>query len=214
MSFQFQSAHPRHGVRRSKQSCFVSCSTLVASWSTVHNSYSCSRLEFFRFDGPGVSTIPEFAIPRDLLDACKVCLHCLWNYSPSHLNAAVLMCQWFAPTKLVITFETKGEGRFTPEEIQSYSIKNNHGDIVALNFPSKFVLIANHQVCRWGFPNNENQCYVEQIYADWWYAWCLTYFLSPRKIHQHVYITLKKSLQWVPVVGWVRRSCSRLYGLT
>ncbi|KIK04274.1 hypothetical protein K443DRAFT_93492 [Laccaria amethystina LaAM-08-1] len=97
----------------------------------------------------------------------------------------ILMCQWFAPTKLLITFETKGEGRFTPEEIQSYSIKNKHGDIVALNFPSKFVLIANHQ-----------------IYADWWYAWCLTYFLSPRKIHQHVYITLKKSLRWVPVVGW------------
>ena len=80
---------------------------------------------------------------------------CLQSMSPLplelpsiHLNAAVLMCQWFAPTKLLITFETKGEGRFTPEEIQCYSIKNKHGDIVALNFPSKFVLIANHQVCR------------------------------------------------------------------
>ncbi|KAF5377573.1 hypothetical protein D9615_005228 [Tricholomella constricta] len=43
-------------------------------------------------------------------------------------------------------------------------------------------------------------CFV--IYADWWYAWCLTYFIGPQGVHRYVYITLKKSLQWVPIVGW------------
>lgn len=32
------------------------------------------------------------------------------------------------------------------------------------------------------------------------YAWCLTYFMNT---HQDVYIVLKKSLKWVPFVGWV-----------
>lgn len=64
----------------------------------------------------------------------------------NHISS-VLMCQWFAPTKLVVTFETQGMGRFTPEEIDLYLIKDNDGNPVALNLPTKFVLIANHQVC-------------------------------------------------------------------
>ncbi|TFK40968.1 acyltransferase-domain-containing protein [Crucibulum laeve] len=97
----------------------------------------------------------------------------------------ILMCQWFAPTKLAISFETEGKGSFTQEEIDQVVIKNKEGEVIALDLPTKFVLIANHQ-----------------IYADWWYAWCLTYFVSPRGVHRYVYITLKKSLQWVPIVGW------------
>ncbi|KAJ7293311.1 acyltransferase-domain-containing protein [Mycena rebaudengoi] len=88
----------------------------------------------------------------------------------------ILMCQWFAPTKLIVTFEKEGKGKFTEEEIQRIVVKNQDGEVVSLNLPTRVILIANHQV-----------------YADWWYAWCLTYF---------VYITLKKSLQWIPVVGW------------
>uniref|UniRef100_A0A8H8CPN0 Phospholipid/glycerol acyltransferase domain-containing protein n=1 Tax=Psilocybe cubensis TaxID=181762 RepID=A0A8H8CPN0_PSICU len=97
----------------------------------------------------------------------------------------ILMCQWFAPTKLLITFETQGMGAFTQEEIDKYILKDKEGNAVGLDLPTKFVLIANHQV-----------------YADWWYAWCLTYFMSPQGIHRYVYITLKKSLRWVPIVGW------------
>jgi len=36
------------------------------------------------------------------------------------------------------------------------------------------------------------------------YAWCLTYFMNT---HRDVYIVLKKSLKWVPIVGWVSESC-------
>lgn len=32
------------------------------------------------------------------------------------------------------------------------------------------------------------------------YAWCLTYFMNT---HRDVYIVLKKSLKWVPILGWV-----------
>ena len=56
------------------------------------------------------------------------------------------MSQWFAPTKLVVTFETQGMGRFTPEEIDLCLLKDSDGNPIALNLPTKFVLIANHQV--------------------------------------------------------------------
>ncbi|KAJ7071291.1 acyltransferase-domain-containing protein [Mycena amicta] len=96
----------------------------------------------------------------------------------------VLMCQWFAPTTLHVTFEMHGKGKFTPEEIEKIAVKGKDGQVVALNLPKKFVLIANHQV-----------------YLDWWYAWNLTYFIGENGVHNSVYITLKKSLQWVPVIG-------------
>lgn len=56
------------------------------------------------------------------------------------------MCQWFAPTKLSITFETEGKGRFSPKEIENAVIRGPRGEFVSLNLPTKFVLIANHQV--------------------------------------------------------------------
>ncbi|KAL6304272.1 acyltransferase-domain-containing protein [Sparassis latifolia] len=94
----------------------------------------------------------------------------------------VLMSQWFAPTKLVISFETEGLGKFAYEELQEMVVRDNGGRVVGLNLPQKAVLIANHQ-----------------IYADWWYAWCLTYYMGT---HKDVLIVLKKSLKWVPVLGW------------
>ncbi|KAJ7655086.1 acyltransferase-domain-containing protein [Mycena polygramma] len=97
----------------------------------------------------------------------------------------ILMCQWFAPTKLVISFQREGKGAFTAEQIERIVIKNKSGEVVSLDLPTKFILIANHQV-----------------YADWWYGWCLTYFIGPNGVHDSVYITLKKSLKWVPILGW------------
>lgn len=56
------------------------------------------------------------------------------------------MCQWFAPTKLVVTFETEGMGAFTQEDIDRYIIRDENGNPTALDLPTKFVFIANHQV--------------------------------------------------------------------
>ena len=57
----------------------------------------------------------------------------------------VMMCSWFAPTNFVITFETKGPGKFTQEELETLVEKDSRGGI-SLNLPAKSVLIANHQV--------------------------------------------------------------------
>lgn len=59
----------------------------------------------------------------------------------------VLMCQWFAPTTLVISFETEGPGRFTEDEIDHIIERDEKGRVVALQLPQKMVLVANHQVC-------------------------------------------------------------------
>ncbi|KAF8349893.1 acyltransferase-domain-containing protein [Amanita rubescens] len=97
----------------------------------------------------------------------------------------ILMCQWFAPTSIRVTFETEGKGKFSQEMIEQVVQKDENGDVVSLKLPDRFVLTANHQ-----------------IYADWWYMWCLMYFIGAHGMHRHVYITLKKSLQWVPIMGW------------
>lgn len=122
----------------------------------------------------------------------------------------------------MITFETNGRGRFTPEELEKLVGEDSEGN-VRLNLPTKSVLIANHQVkvcsliqssdilmrtenvgvcglvvslavSRTSFASFRLRFYPR-------YAWCLTYFM---RTHGDVYIVLKKSLKWVPFVGWVR----------
>lgn len=112
------------------------------------------------------------------------------------------MCQWFAPTKLIVTFEREGMGAFTQQDIDQFVIKDEKNNAVGLDLPTKFVLIANHQVSS-GSAETHPSTDSSKIYADWWYAWCFTYFMSPHGLHRYVYITLKKSLRWVPIVGWV-----------
>ncbi|KAG8880142.1 hypothetical protein FRB98_005314 [Tulasnella sp. 332] len=85
----------------------------------------------------------------------------------------VLICQWFAPTQFVITTEGMDD---------SMVVKDDTGQVVGLQLPEKLVVMANHQV-----------------YLDWWYLWAFTYFLN---MHEYVLIMLKKSLKWIPVVGW------------
>ncbi|KAG8955404.1 hypothetical protein FRC04_008755 [Tulasnella sp. 424] len=86
----------------------------------------------------------------------------------------LLMCQWFAPTKFVITTEGMDESIFEKDP--------KTGKVTSINLPKKLVIISNHQV-----------------YLDWWYLWILTYFMN---VSDSVIITLKKSLKWVPLVGW------------
>ncbi|OCH96558.1 hypothetical protein OBBRIDRAFT_787114 [Obba rivulosa] len=94
----------------------------------------------------------------------------------------VLVTQWFAPTTLVISFEKHGPGRFTEEELNHLVERDGNGRVATIHLPQKAVLIANHQV-----------------YADWWYAWCLSYYMQTFK---DIHIVLKRSLKWVPVLGW------------
>ncbi|KAF8528136.1 acyltransferase-domain-containing protein [Hysterangium stoloniferum] len=88
----------------------------------------------------------------------------------------VLMTQWFAPTRVLLTFE----GDNIKEE--DVLVRDVNGRVVKLNLPEKMVLIANHQ-----------------IYADWIYLWFLTYIIGNAS---DVLIILKDSLKWIPVIGW------------
>jgi hypothetical protein len=56
------------------------------------------------------------------------------------------MNQWFAPTRLSITFEREGQGSFSKEQIEQIVVRNAEGKVVALKLPTKSILIANHQV--------------------------------------------------------------------
>ena len=95
----------------------------------------------------------EYAIARGRLGFYSVCL-VIVNATVIDLtnipNAMwkVLMCQWFAPTKLVVTFETEGQGRFSPEELRGLVERDETGRVIRLHLPKKTVLIANHQVRR------------------------------------------------------------------
>ena len=59
---------------------------------------------------------------------------------------AVLACQLFAPTSLLISFQREGTGRFTQEEIDKVVERDSAGRVLSLHLPQKAVLIANHQV--------------------------------------------------------------------
>jgi hypothetical protein len=50
------------------------------------------------------------------------------------------MTQWFAPTRVLLTFE----GNNMKEE--DVLIRDSLGRVVKINLPEKMVLIANHQV--------------------------------------------------------------------
>ena len=56
------------------------------------------------------------------------------------------------------------------------------GRITGVDLPSRAVWMSNHQV-----------------YTDWLYLWCLAYYAD---LADSMLIILKKSLKWVPFVGW------------
>lgn len=99
------------------------------------------------FLGPNSCITLGSDIRRVVLDALQVRVDLHYMQERLTFLPIVLMCQWFAPTKLLVTFETEGMGAFTQEELDRYTIKDQNGNIIALDLPTKFVLIANHQVC-------------------------------------------------------------------
>ena len=109
------------------------------------------------------------------------------------------MSQWFAPTKFIISFERDGIGRFSDANLEDIVVTDDAGR-VTLNFPNKFILISNHQVRRLLSCAFRISLDLLQVYTDWWYQWSLMYFMGE---HKDLFIVLKKSLKWLPVVGWV-----------
>lgn len=111
----------------------------------------------------------------------------------------VLLIQWFAPTKCIMTFD---ESCGSMQDIVQKDVKT--GDVNGLVFPERIIVTSNHQV-------NINRrhfscarmltcrlCFRHQIYADWVYIWCLAYLA---KAHGALKIILKSSLKNLPVYG-------------
>ncbi len=82
------------------------------------------------------------------------------------------LTQAFAPTKVIVSGD---------ESVRGQLQKSADGNL-KLDFPSRLILIANHQ-----------------IYTDWLYLWWIAYC---NDMHGRLYIVLKESLKKIPVLGW------------
>lgn len=98
---------------------------------------------------------------------------------------------WIAVTKqyfgILITNITK---IFAPTTVRVSGDKSVAGQLkqdrdgqVRVHFPERIVYIANHQ-----------------LYTDWLYMWWVAYTNDPA-MHGHIYIILKASLKWTPLIG-------------
>lgn len=81
------------------------------------------------------------------------------------------MSQFWAP----VTFRISGDKSVRGQ------IRLREDGMLECDFPERIVLIANHQ-----------------IYTDWIYLWWIAY---TNRMHGHIYIILKESLKWIPIVG-------------
>ncbi|KAL2756965.1 hypothetical protein ACRALDRAFT_2026913 [Sodiomyces alcalophilus JCM 7366] len=88
--------------------------------------------------------------------------------------AITTVTQWWGPTTVRISGDASVAGQ----------IKKTPDGLVQFDFPLRMVMIANHQ-----------------IYTDWIYLWWVGYANSP-SMHGHIYIILKESLKYIPIVGW------------
>lgn len=78
---------------------------------------------------------------------------------------------WFSPTVIRVSGDESVRGQLS-------QAKDGR---LQTDFPERLVLIANHQ-----------------IYTDWLYLWWIAY---TNRMHGHIYIILKESLKYIPIVG-------------
>ncbi|KAK6542256.1 hypothetical protein TWF694_006218 [Orbilia ellipsospora] len=80
--------------------------------------------------------------------------------------------QWWTPTVIRVSGDKSVKGQ----------IRITQDGLLECDFPERMVFIANHQ-----------------LYSDWLYIWWIAY---SARMHGAIYIILKESLKWVPIVGW------------
>jgi len=83
----------------------------------------------------------------------------------------ITLSQWFSPTVIRVSGDKSMRGQL---------LKTKDGRLQT-DFPERIVLMANHQ-----------------LYTDWVYLWWIAY---TSKMHGHVYIILKESLKYIPIIG-------------
>ena len=83
----------------------------------------------------------------------------------------ITLSQWFAPTTIRISGDRSVRGQL---------LETKDGRLQT-DFPERMVLMANHQ-----------------LYTDWVYLWWIAY---TSRMHGHVYIILKESVKYIPIIG-------------
>ncbi|AEO56704.1 hypothetical protein MYCTH_2301905 [Thermothelomyces thermophilus ATCC 42464] len=83
------------------------------------------------------------------------------------------MTHWWGPT----TIRISGDASVADQ------IRKTEDGLVEFSFPERMIMIANHQ-----------------IYTDWLYLWWVGYANAP-KTHGSLFIILKESLKYIPIVG-------------
>ncbi|KZF22569.1 hypothetical protein L228DRAFT_210419 [Xylona heveae TC161] len=81
------------------------------------------------------------------------------------------MTQWWSPTTVRISGDKSVRGQ----------LRKTADGRLECDFPERLVLIANHQ-----------------LYSDWLYLWWIAY---TSQMHGHIYIILKESLKYIPIIG-------------
>ncbi|KAI9818414.1 MAG: Acyl-CoA:lysophosphatidylglycerol acyltransferase 1 [Pycnora praestabilis] len=81
--------------------------------------------------------------------------------------------QWFSPTVIRVSGHRSVRGQ----------LGQTKDGRLEVDFPERLVMIANHQ-----------------IYTEWLYLWWISY-TNRMKMHGHIYIILKESLKYVPIIG-------------
>lgn len=81
------------------------------------------------------------------------------------------MTQWWSPTTVRVSGDESVRGQ----------LRQTEDGRLECDFPDRMVLIANHQ-----------------IYTDWLYLWWIAY---TSRMHGHLYIILKESLKYIPIIG-------------
>lgn len=81
------------------------------------------------------------------------------------------LTEWWCPTSMRVSGDESVRGQ----------IQLTDGGRLKMQFPERLVLMSNHQV-----------------YTDWIYLWWLAY---TNRMHGRIYIILKESLKYIPVIG-------------
>ncbi|KAI8941019.1 hypothetical protein NX059_002265 [Plenodomus lindquistii] len=81
------------------------------------------------------------------------------------------MTYWWAPTTVRVSGDASVRGQ----------IRKTEDGLLQCDFPERIVLISNHQ-----------------IYTDWVYLWWVAYAAN---MHGHLYIILKESIRFIPILG-------------
>ncbi|RFU26219.1 hypothetical protein B7463_g10122, partial [Scytalidium lignicola] len=81
--------------------------------------------------------------------------------------------EWWSPTIVRISGDASVAGQ----------LRETADGRVECHFPDRMVMVANHQ-----------------LYSDWLYLWWIAYANQPQ-MHGHIYIILKESLKYIPIIG-------------